>query len=87
MVANVIAARLVVKRLWILQIQFFTALEEKVCVLVARDRTKTTVSKVVCKGRFVKTKVDGTIGSKLTPNNVLVTDAWRAYKRMQVKKE
>ena len=31
-------------------------------------------------GRVVKTKVAGMIGSKLTPNNVLVTDAWRAYK-------
>ena len=31
-------------------------------------------------GRVVKTKVEGMIGSKLTPNNVLVTDAWRAYK-------
>lgn len=31
-------------------------------------------------GHVVKTKVDGMIGSKLTPNNVLVTDAWRAYK-------
>ena len=31
-------------------------------------------------GRVVKNKVDGMIGSKLTPNNVLVTDAWRAYK-------
>lgn len=31
-------------------------------------------------GHVVKTKVDGMIGSKLTPNNVFVTDAWRAYK-------
>jgi len=31
-------------------------------------------------GRVVKTKVDGMIGSKLSPNNVLITDAWRAYK-------
>ncbi len=54
--------------------------KEQVCVLVARDRTKATVSKVACMGRVVKTKVDGMIGSKLTPNNVLVTDAWRAYK-------
>ena len=54
--------------------------KEQVCVLVARDRTKATVSKVACMGRVVKTKVEGMIGSKLTPNNVLVTDAWRAYK-------
>lgn len=53
---------------------------EQVCVLVARDRTKETVSKIVCMGRIVKTKVEKMIGSKLTPENVLVTDAWRAYK-------
>jgi hypothetical protein len=51
-----------------------------VCVLVARDRTQATVSKVACMGRIVKTKVEKMIGSKLTPENVLVTDAWRAYK-------
>ena len=33
--------------------------KEQVCVLVARDRTKATVSKVACMGRVVKTKVDG----------------------------
>jgi transposase-like protein len=52
---------------------------EQVCVLVARDRTKATVSKVACMGRVVKSKVDSMIGSKLTSENVLVTDAWRAY--------
>ena len=31
-------------------------------------------------GRIVKTKVDTLIGSKLSNENVLVTDAWRAYK-------
>jgi IS1 family transposase len=31
-------------------------------------------------GRVVKTKVESMIGTKLPPNNVLVTDAWRAYK-------
>lgn len=53
---------------------------EQVCVLVARDRTKATVSKVACMGRIVKTKVDTLIGSKLSNENALVTDAWRAYK-------
>lgn len=48
---------------------------EQVCVLVARDRTKATVSKVACMGRIVKTKVEKMIGSKLTSENVLVTDA------------
>jgi hypothetical protein len=54
--------------------------KEQVCVLVARDRTKTTVAKVTCMGRVVKSKVDKVIGSKLRSENVLVTDAWRAYK-------
>ena len=35
--------------------------QEQVCVLVARDRTKATVSKVACMGRIVKTKVDNAI--------------------------
>ncbi|MGM9986220.1 MAG: IS1595 family transposase [Bacillaceae bacterium] len=53
---------------------------EQVCVLVARDRTKATVLKIACRGRVVKAKIDNMIGSKLMTNNVLVTDAWRAYK-------
>jgi len=53
---------------------------EQVCVLVARDRTKATVFKVACMGRIVKTQVDNLIGSKLSNENVLVTDAWKAYK-------
>jgi hypothetical protein len=31
-------------------------------------------------GRILKTEVDKVIGSKLTADNILVTDAWRAYK-------
>jgi hypothetical protein len=31
-------------------------------------------------GRVVKTKVDSMIGSKLAPDNVRVTAAWRVYK-------
>ncbi len=54
--------------------------QEQVCVLVARDPTKATVSKVSCMGRIVKPKVAKIIGSKLSSDNVLVTDAWRAYK-------
>lgn len=45
-----------------------------------RGRTKATISKVACMGRVVKTKIDNMIGSKLTSDNILVTDAWRAYK-------
>jgi transposase-like protein/IS1 family transposase len=54
--------------------------KEQVCVLVARDRTKATIAKVTCMGRVVKSKVDKVIGSKLRSKNILVTDAWRAYK-------
>ncbi|OES45448.1 hypothetical protein BA724_17505 [Domibacillus iocasae] len=31
-------------------------------------------------GRVVKTKIGKMIGSKLTTDNILVTDAWRGYK-------
>jgi hypothetical protein len=54
--------------------------KEQVCVLAARDRTKSTVAKVTCMGRVIKSKVDKVIDSKLHSDNVLVTDAWRAYK-------
>ena len=53
---------------------------EQVCVLVARDRNKNTVSKVTCMGRILKTQVDKTIGDYLSSQNILCTDSWRAYK-------
>nr|WP_318246272.1 IS1595 family transposase [Bacillus sp. PS06] len=37
-------------------------------------------SKATIYTKTAKTKVEKMIGSKLTLNNVLVTDAWRAYK-------
>ncbi|MED0964083.1 IS1595 family transposase [Bacillus paramycoides] len=52
---------------------------EQVCVLVARDRNKQTVSKVTCMGRIVKSKVEETIGHLLDVGTILCTDAWRAY--------
>lgn len=54
--------------------------KEQVCVLVTRDRIKSTVSKVACMGRVMKSKINFMIGPKLSPDNVIVTDAWRAYK-------
>ena len=39
------------------------------------ETVQTTVSKVSCMGRFVKPKVEKIIGSNLSSNNVLVTDA------------
>ena len=52
----------------------------KFVFLSPRDRTKATVTKVACMGRIVKPKVESIIGSKLSKENVIVTDAWRAYK-------
>jgi hypothetical protein len=37
-----------------------------------------------CMARIVKSKVDALIGSKLSNGNVIVTDAWRAYKTYAV---
>jgi len=52
---------------------------EQVCVLVARDREKNTVSKVTCMGRILTTQVENTIGQYLSEDNILCTDSWRAY--------
>jgi transposase-like protein len=52
---------------------------EQVCVLIARDRQKTTFSDVLGRGRIVKSQLDKVIGSKLTSDNTLCTDAWRAF--------
>ncbi|MEK4198539.1 IS1595 family transposase [Cytobacillus sp. FSL K6-0265] len=52
---------------------------EQVCVLIARDRQKSTYSGVLGRGRIVKTQLDKAIGSKLSSDNTLCTDAWRAF--------
>jgi len=53
--------------------------KDQVCVLVARNRQKATYSKVVGKVRTVKSRLVEAICSKLSPSNVLCTDAWRAF--------
>ncbi len=53
--------------------------KDQVCVLVARDRQKTTLSSVLGKGRIVKKELENKIGEKLTSNNILCTDSWRAF--------
>jgi transposase-like protein/IS1 family transposase len=53
--------------------------KEQVCVLIARDRQKTTLSSVLGKGRIVKEKLEKVVGDKLSDKNVLCTDAWRAF--------
>lgn len=52
---------------------------EQVCVLIARDRQKATFSGVLGRGRIVKTQLDKAIGLKLSSDNNLCTDAWRAF--------
>jgi transposase-like protein/IS1 family transposase len=54
--------------------------KEQVCVLVARDRNKNTISKVACMGRIEKTQVKKTIGSLISKDTILCTDGWRGYK-------
>ncbi|NYF23826.1 transposase-like protein [Sporosarcina sp. JAI121] len=52
---------------------------EQVCVLIAKARQKATYSGVLGRWRLVKTQLDTAIGSKLSPDNTLCTDAWRAF--------
>ena len=52
---------------------------EQVCVLIARDRQRATYSDVLSRGRIVKSQLDKAIGSKLSSDNILCTDAWRAF--------
>jgi len=37
-------------------------------------------------GSVLKSKVDDMIGSKLSPNNVLVTNSWKIYKTYAIGK-
>jgi hypothetical protein len=46
---------------------------EKVCVLVARDCDKITVSQVLGMGRLTKEQFDKSIGHKLSSENILCT--------------
>lgn len=54
--------------------------KEQVCVLVARDRDKITFSQTSGMGRITKEQLNKAIGHKLSKENVLCTDAWRAFK-------
>jgi transposase-like protein/IS1 family transposase len=53
--------------------------KDQVCVLVARDRHKGTISSVLWKGRVIKAKLEKKIGEKLSKENILCTDSWRAF--------
>lgn len=59
--------------------QFRGISREQICVLIARDRQKATYSGVLGRGRLVKSQLDKAIGSKLSSDNTLCTDAWRAF--------
>jgi len=59
---------------------------EQVCVLVARDRDKTTFSEILGMGRLTKTQLNKAIGHKLSNENVLCTDSWRAFKTYATEK-
>jgi hypothetical protein len=48
--------------------------------LLPEIEQKPLSQKLLVWGVLLKQKVEKMIGSKLTPENVLVTDAWRAYK-------
>ncbi len=61
--------------------------KDQVCVLVARDRQKRTFSKTIGKGRIIKKSLDEALGSKLSIQNVLCTDAWRAFMTYAKEKE
>ena len=52
---------------------------EQVCVLVARDRSKNTISKPVCMGRINKTKIENALSSYITEKTTLCSDAWKSY--------
>ncbi len=59
---------------------------EQVFVLVARDREKVTFSQSLGMGRLTKEQLDKAIGHKLSNENVLCTDAWRAFKTYATEK-
>ena len=52
---------------------------EQVCVLVARDRSKNTVSQVASIGRIKMELVDKIVGSYLNNMNILCTDGLHGY--------
>ncbi|WP_188205928.1 IS1595 family transposase [Alkalibacillus aidingensis] len=60
--------------------------KEQVCVLVARDRDKLTFSRTLGMGRLTKEQLYDAIGQKISKENILCTDAWRAFKTYATEK-
>jgi transposase-like protein len=54
--------------------------DQLVCVLVVQDRTKQTFSKAICRGRILTRHLEEHIASRISRQNILCTDAWRAFK-------
>ncbi len=52
---------------------------EQVCVLVARDRSKHTVSKVANLGRIRTERVREMVGGLMSHDNILCTDGFKGY--------
>ena len=59
---------------------------EQVCVLVARDRDKSTYSRTLGMGRLTKEQLNDAIGHKISKENTLCTDSWRAFKTYATEK-
>lgn len=59
---------------------------EQVCVFVARDRSKETVSEVACMGRINKNIIEEKIGDLISENTTLCTDAWKSYGTITLEK-
>ena len=53
--------------------------KEQVCVLTAIDRTKNTMLEPVCLGRITTRHVEDTLGPRIAPDSMLVTDGHLAY--------
>ena len=53
---------------------------EQVCVLVARYRNETTLSKRVGSGRIIKEQIDSTLTPHFKSDTVLISDAHNSYK-------
>lgn len=61
--------------------------KEQVCVLVARDRNKTTLSKRVGSGRILTEQIDITLTSHFQSDTVLISDAHNSYKSYSAKND
>ncbi|PLT33489.1 hypothetical protein CUU64_13010 [Bacillus sp. V5-8f] len=58
---------------------------EQVCVLVVRDRNKTTLSKRVGSGRILTEQIDITLNSHFQSHTLLISDAHKSYKSYSAK--